>query len=65
MDEEQVSRRAVAREIRNSHIQKRFQAYLERRLEDEREAYETQPASEFQRGRLAMLKDMLSLTREK
>lgn len=64
MAQEGSSRRNVARSIRNSPIQKDLQSYLERRLQDEREAYESSPASEFQRGQLAMLKDILSMTKE-
>lgn len=64
MNDEDLTRRNIARAIRNAPLRDDVRRYLERRLADEREAYESAPASEFQRGRLDMLKDFIALTKE-
>lgn len=59
-----VLKKEVAEELRATPIQRTLQQYLSQYLSDEREKYELNVASEFQRGRISVLKDLIDLTKE-
>lgn len=59
-----IPKNQVTVELRASAVQRTLQAYFKQVLADEREKYELNVASEFQRGRIAMLRDVLSIVKE-